>query len=224
MHRLTVSYLVLFLFLNAYSQNFYQITKKGAKEIQVRRTTTVLPQHMSLASRVIASRAVSTLIDIDPTRVTINANIKQPVCAPTELVGGYNYLRTVSRRLKSLPKWKKTAKTNGYNGAHHIVTQTVIGEIARELGLKHIPEIKSNAPAVYSPLHGEPAYNDLFHNHPRLLEIYYSKGVRGVVLDFFERLNEAHKKEGLPTYSEDAIDLQLKEAELWSKHWGLKWK
>lgn len=219
-----VAIICLFLSVNAYSQNIYQVVKAGRKGLRVMRTITVSPRNMRLASRVISERAPNTKISANVKRAIITAEMRQPICHPTQLVGGYNYLRTTAKRFKSLPQWEKITKSGGYNGAHHIVTQTVIDAIAKEEGIKHVTEIKANAPAVYSPLHGNPMYTDLFHDHATLLKVYHEKGVRGLVLDFFERLNEAHKTEGLMLYDEETIRLELGEAELWSKTWGFKWE
>ena len=214
----------LFLSLNVYSQNLYQVAKAGRKGLRITRTITVAPRNVSLAKRVVLNRSIKTKVGVGVQQAVIIAQMRQPVCPPTQLAGGYNYLRAVTKRFKPLPQWERIAKSGGYNGAHHIVTQTVIDAIAREEGLKHVTEIKANAPAVYSPLHGSPVYSDLFHDHATLLSTYHEKGVRGVVTEFFERLNIAHEKEGLPPYDEETIKTELGEAELWSEHWGLKWQ
>ena len=67
-------------------------------------------------------------------------------------------------------------------------------------------------------------YSDLFHDHAALLETYHQKGVWGIITNFYKRLNEKNKELGLPLYEQEVIEQTLLEAELWSKHWGIRWK
>ena len=215
----------LLLPLGVHSQNLYKVLKSGRDGLHIQRTTVVSSKNMELAVRVISQRASSVVVHLENLeRSIITAEMRQSVYRPEKIMGGYNYLKVTTKGFRTVPEWGKMAWNNGRNGAHHIVTQTVIKAIVEEENLKHIGKIKSNAPAVYSPLHSEANYKDLFHDHTRILSMYHSKGVKELVLDFFKRLNAAHKEEGLPLYPEAIIQTELDEAELWCKHWGLKWE
>ncbi len=221
-----IAVLCLLLPINIYSQNFYAVAKASRRGLQIERVITVSRVHARMAQRVVAKRAPihKPKMTTDSHRAVITAKVRQNKCHPTRMVGGYNYLRAVNKKFKSSPQWKGVTESGMYNGVHHIVTQTVIDAIAKEVDIKDTKEMKANAPAAYSALHGNPQYGDLFHDHATLLDIYHAKGIHGIVTEFYERLNEKNKELGLPLYEEDVIELSLMEAELWAKHWGIRWK
>ena len=222
-----VAILCLLLPVTSYSQSLYQIVKTNRKGVRVHRTITVHPVHVRVAERLLSKRTLfrQPKINTNVTRVIITAEIKQPIVHPTKLTGGYNYLRTVNKKFRdSTPQWRGVTDSGLYNGVHHIVTQTVIDAIAKEMDIKDTKEMKANAPAVYSALHGNVMYSDLFHDHAALLETYHQKGVWGIITNFYKRLNEKNKELGLPLYEQEVIEQTLLEAELWSKHWGIRWK
>ncbi|MBQ3666628.1 MAG: hypothetical protein II913_00970 [Elusimicrobiaceae bacterium] len=222
-----VAILCLLLPVTSFSQNLYQIVKTNRKGVRVHRTITVHPIHVRVAERLLSKRTLfrQPKINTNVNRVIITAEIRQPIVHPTKLTGGYNYLRTVNKKFRdSTPQWRGVTDSGLYNGVHHIVTQTVIDAIAKEVDIKDTKEMKANAPAVYSALHGNARYSDLFHDHAALLETYHQKGVWGIVTDFYKKLNEKNKEFGLPLYEQEVIDQTLLEAELWAKHWGIRWK
>ena len=206
------------------SQNVFVRLGKNAKNLKIRRTITVAPIHADLAYNLAKRRSPDVTTAISRKVARITAEIKQPVLPPHKIAGGYNYLKMVGKTFKNQPQWLHANESGGYNGAHHIVTKTVISEIAKELDIQDVSTMQANAPAVYHFLHNHPGFGDLFHDHAMLLDLYHAKGVRGVVLDFFYRLNEINREMELPLYDEKFIQLELLEAELWAKHWGIKWE
>ncbi len=224
--RLLTILLCLFVSFNAYSQNKFQRVKRSTRGIRIKRTITVLPQHANLAYTLASRRALLVEAKVERTIAHVTAEYKQPVDRPYKIAGGYNYLKMIGKAFKKRPEWRFAGDSGigGYNGAHHIVTQTAITEIAKELDIADPVAMKANAPAVYSLLHNHPLYSDLFHDHQTILNTYHKRGVYGVVTDFFTRLNEVNKRLGIPLYDEKFIELELLEAELWAKHWGIKWK
>ena len=223
MRRIVMLSLLLSLSLTSYSQSIYQSVKAGSRGLKVRRTITVNPSNFNLARKVVAQRAVATKVNVNLERAVIMAEMRQPVNRPEKMVGGYNYLRMAGKAFKPLSGWQHVGDSRGYNGAHHIVTRAVIAEIANDLKIAEPGEVAANAPSIYHPLHHDPDFNYLFHDHAMLLDMYKQKGVQGVVLDFFHRVNRVNGQLGLPLYDNFSIQMELLEAELWAKHWGLKW-
>lgn len=222
-----IAILCLFLSVNAYSQNIYQIAKSTSRRgLRVNRTITVSPVHVRAAERVLAKRTLigRPKISMEVGKAVISAKMKQPLVHPMRLSGGYNYLRTVNKKFKLSPQWKGVTDSGLYNGVHHIVTQTVIDAIAKEVDIADTKEMKANAPAVYSPLHGNILYTDFFHDHTTLLNTYHARGIRGIITDFYKNLNKVHQELGIPIYEKDVIDCTLAEAELWAKRWEIRWE
>lgn len=208
-----IAFILLLLTPNLYAQSIFHFTKGNA--LKVTRTIAVSSRNARLARRVLEKRTTTA---IRTQNGTLRATYKQQAIHPTRVVGTNNYLKGVSKRFKGRPGWETIHKSRKYNGAHHIVTKYVI----KELGFGKA-DILNNAPSVFHPLHNHPDYIDIFHDHARQLEIYKQSGVRGVVIDFFERVNQLNKELGLPEYDEAVMEQALLEAELWAKHWGLKW-
>lgn len=136
---------------------------------------------------------------------------------PTRIVGPNNYLKGLSRRVTG-PQWSRIGKSGGYNGAHHIVTKSVIKQLGGST------ECINNAPSVFHPLHNTKSFENMFHDHERQLQIYEQSGIKGIIIDFFERANAVSGRLGIPLYNDDVIHQALLEAELWAKHWNLKWE
>ena len=199
-----VSILLILSAVNSYSQNLFRFIGKG-RRLKVERRIVTRVQYHALARRVLNSQTL-----------TVTRHVA--IMPPSRLVGPTNYLRGVSTRLKGRPGWERIGQSGGYNGAHHIVTRAVIKQISGKSG-----EILSNAPAVFHPLHNNPNFEYMFHDHKRQLQIYENSGVEGVIIDFFDRANAVSKRLGLPLYNDEVIKQALLEGELWAKHWGLKW-
>ena len=212
------------LVTNGYSQNLYRRGKMTNKGLRVRRIIQVSPKHWDLAREVTSLRASTAEMRIVREVAQVQSKFRQPLVKPYQVVGGYNYLKMIGKTFKNRPGWRSLGESGWYNGAHHIVTQTVITKIAEEAKIADTAEMKANAPAVYSLLHNHPAYSDLFHDHQMLLDTYHRSGVKGIVTEFFERLNAVNEKVGLPLYDEEFINATLLEAELWAKHWNIRWE
>lgn len=187
--------LLVFFSINCYSQSVFRFIGKGKKLKVERRIETNIRLH-NLARRVMRSERLTTM------RV-------EPVRNPPRVVGPNKYLKGISRRFKDQKGWERVNKANGYNGAHHIVTRFVIKEIGGS------SECISNAPSVFHPLHNHPEYIDYFHNHTKQLELYEKGGISAIMQDFFDNVGK--------DFTEAEKEQLMLEAELWAKHWGLKW-
>ena len=178
-----------------FSQSVFRFIGKGRK-LRVERKIVTQQRYYNLARRVLHSTGLSI-------------SRRELVRNPGRVVGPNVYLRGVSKRFKGLSEWNGVGDSRTYNGAHHIVTKYVIREIGGN------GECMRQAPSVFHQLHNRPEYVDWFHNHTKQLAIYQEKGIKGIIMDFFENVGQDFSKE-------DKEQLML-EAELWAKHWGLKW-
>lgn len=202
-----VALLLILLSTTVYSQNIFRFKARGHR-VKVERT--IVTNQANLARRILRTTNLTE-------QKRLRAIYYQPRVHPTNLTGPNNYLKGLSRRFTG-PQWERIGQSGGYNGAHHIVTKAVIKQISLKDG-----EIVANAPSVFHPLHNNPNFEHMFHDHERQLKIYEQSGIRGVVIDFFERANAVSGRLGIPVYNDDVIYQALLEAELWAKHWGLKW-
>lgn len=229
-----INLILLILFPSiAFSQNIYRVTKATHNAILINRTTVVSPELSMWARWAISDKSNRILTSKVKKQIVLQSTIKQGVCFPTDVSGGYNYLKLVSREMKGCDGWENISKTKGYNGAHHIINKSVIEVICADIKVNarlrgeeidlNIDEVKNNAPAIFHPYHNRRGYEDVFHNFGEQIKLYYSVGVRGIIEDFFIRVNELNRAEGLPEYSEEFIEHTLKEAALWAKHYGLRW-
>lgn len=188
--------LTIFLVGNTvFSQSVFRFIGKG-RRLRVERKIVTQPRYHSLARKVLHSAELSI-------------KRREVVRHPLRVVGPNTYLKGVSKRFKGLSEWRGVGDSKTYNGAHHIVTKYVIKELGGN------GECMRQAPSVFHQLHNNPAYIDWFHNHQKQLAIYQEKGIKGIMMDFFENVGNDFSKE-------DKAQLML-EAELWAKHWGLKW-
>lgn len=167
-------------------------------------------------------------------QVILQTVINQPICKPEEVAGGYNYLRIAKSGMQNEEEWEEVACSSLYNGAHHIINKSVLEVIHTDLRFRarshgkvlpfNLADVQNNAPAISHIYHNHPKYRHFFHDRDRQLRLYYSEGVFGVLNDFLKRVDEINCAEGLPLYSDDFKRTTLLEAELWAKHYGLKWK
>lgn len=189
--------LTIFLVGNTvYSQSVFRFIGKGRK-LRVERKIVTQQRYYNLARRVLRSAELSI-------------KRRELVRHPTRVVGPNTYLKGVGNRFRGLSEWDKVGDSRGYNGAHHIVTKYVIKEIGGN------SECIRQAPSVFHPLHNNPEYVGWFHNHTNQLAIYNEKGIKGIIEEFLEHVGKDFSKE-------DKEQLML-EAELWAKHWNLKWE
>ena len=200
---------LILLSTTVYSQNIFRFKVKGTR-VKVERTITT--RQTDLARRILTQK--TNLIK----QKQLRATYYQQRVHPMGVTGPNNYLKGLSRRFTG-QQWGKITKSGGYNGAHHLVTKAVIKQITGKDG-----EIVANAPSVFHPLHNNPNFITMFHDHERQLRIYEQSGIRGIIIDFFERANAVSDRLGLPLYNDEVIHQALLEAELWAKHWNLKWE
>lgn len=180
-----------------YSQSVFRFLGRGRK-LRVERKIVTNVRNQAIARKVLKSQSL-----------TINR--REVVRSPMRVVGPNIYLKGIGKGFKGLSEWDKVGDSRGYNGAHHIVTKFVIKEIGGG------SEAIRQGPSVFHPYHNNPRYGDWFHNHQRQLEIYKEKGIKGILDSFFESVGDGW-------YSvEDKEQIYL-EAELWAKHWNLKWE
>ena len=98
---------------------------------------------------------------------------------------------------------------------------------ARASGRKftiRLDEMQNTAPAVFHVFHGNPNYTHIFHNPVQQITSYKIGGIRKVVIDYFEQINVINITNGMKPIHKSVIDGTLKEAELWSKTFHLRWK
>lgn len=178
-------------------------------------------------------------------QVHIKTEFVIPLLAnPNSVYGGYNYLKTVaklSRTQKTVEPayvrmWHLINDTHTYHGAHHIVNKSTLKEIYSDMQQKalekdlpfqiDLAEMQNNAPAIFHQLHGNPDFARLFHNTNYQLGLYYTGGVKMIIEDFFTRLEEISHRRNEPELRvpERVQKATLKEAELWSKTFYLRWK
>ena len=189
--------LTIFLVGNTvYSQSVFRFIGKGRKLVVERRIVTNV-MNQAIARRVLRSQSLAV-------------RNRELVRSPSRVVGPNMYLKGVGNRFKGLSEWDKVGDSRSYNGAHHIVTKYVIKEIGGN------SECIRQAPSVFHPLHNNPEYVGWFHNHQKQLAIYKEKGIKGIIEEFFENVGNDFSRE-------DKEHLML-EAELWAKHWNLKWE
>lgn len=230
--RLTI--LLLFVSVNCFAQNIYQVITKTPEIIKVGRTVVVSPSTVPIAKNALFNRSEEILTEKVKKQVILQTVINQPICKPEEVAGGYNYLRIANREMHNEEGWEDVACSSLYNGAHHIINKSVLEVIYTDLRFRartrgetlpfNLADVQSNAPAMFHIYHNHPKYRNFFHDRDRQLRLYYSKGVFGILDDFLRRVDEVNAKEGLPPYSEKFKQTTLLEAELWAKHYGLKWR
>ena len=206
--------LLLLISVNSYSQSVFSLKKVGNK-IRVRRTVSVNTVSRNIAVRLANEQAKRRSFTIRSNR--LEYEYSAAIVRPTLMYGPNNYLKASSRILKSQNGWHNIHQSGGYNGAHHIVTKSVI----KQLGLGQ--EAINNAPSVFHPLHNNPAFELNFHNHSEQLKLYNVGGIKLIIINFFEQIRAINKENGLPNYPQGLIDKELIEAEFWAKYWGLKW-
>lgn len=231
--RIIILLVLIVLPLEGLSQNVYRVAKATNNAILINRTTIVAPELSMWARWAISDKSNQILTSKVKKQIALEATIKQEVCFPVDVSGGYNYLKLVAREMKGCDGWENISRTRGYNGAHHIINKTVIDVICADIKANarlrgkeihlDVNEVKNNAPAIFHPYHNRQGYAHIFHNPKEQIRLYYTIGVRGIIEDFFIRVNELNKAEGLPPYPEEFIEHTLKEAALWAKHYGLHW-
>lgn len=246
---LVVSFVVLCT-TGAHSQAIFRVTrpllKKPvtiSKSLRINRVTVIETRHIERAvraaefqSRLRQQEALSNTPMIAAPNVNVaflTQNIEQHVCKPEQLYGGYNYLRTCSKNMKT-PDWVHINKTTSYNGVHHIINVQTLKELYKvslesyEKGkIELYPffnDMVLNAPGMFHKFHNNPEFVQFFHNSALQLEIYNDAGIKGVLDYFFENMVKLNIEQGLKPIDQEIIDGTYLEAELWTTHFGLDWE
>ena len=225
---------------------------KSHKIVSVCRTTRVPIQHEALARNVV-NLANPYLMRVSKVKgyydvkclpvLHIVTEFSAPILKnPETIYGGYNYLRILATASKErgvvskgfVPIWKSINKTQGYNGVHHIVNKSTIKAIHSVMKREYrasgknftirLDEMQNTAPAVFHVFHGNPRYTNVFHNSTQQIIAYKTGGVRKIILDYFNTINEINISNGMKPIHQSVVEGTLKEAELWAKTFKLRWR
>ena len=91
-------------------------------------------------------------------------------------------------------------------------------------GIKvNLESMQKNAPALFHPMHGNPNYEDVFHNPYEQYEIYKKSGAKAVMKNQIEKINLLNIELGIPEISEEMIDGLIKETELWCQIYNVRY-
>lgn len=156
------------------------------------------------------------------------------IASPMDVYGPFCYLRKISEAAQD-PKlvdpeffhlWKHINQSGYFNGAHHIVNKSAIklihDDMKRAGANPDLESMQRDAPAIFHPMHGNPNYNDLFHNAQEQYRIYKQSGIKAVMEHQIKLINQINRRIGLDEISESMYDGLMHEAELWCEIYGLK--
>lgn len=242
MKKYTLILFICFFALPTFAQSAYQLiqsyniirsTAKIKETIEVPQTLINVALEKAYFQSLYKSSQEIQMIPLESSTenyVQVAYYFTQEKCKPTEVYGGYNYLKLYCSMMD--PRTLKTIrKTDKYNGIHHIVNQSTI-KLLYYRYIKTNPELSQtvklqdmlvNAPAILHPLHNEKAYTEVFHNYELQIQIYVKYGVEGIIVNFFNQINEINRINKLPEIDADIIRGTLIQGELWAKTYGLKW-
>jgi len=254
MKRLLFPALLCLFSCSVFGQNAFRILQKGTKAVPrvnsvVVERTLLAPKNLTPLAReatwLRCSGRCPSPQKIPPNYVAFVSKISVPrLSNPNMLYGGYNYLRLlakISREPNTVEPayarmWRRINNVNTYRGAHHIVNKSTLKVIFDDMKAKarrtgkpltvNLDEMQHNAPGIFHPLHGNAAYQYIFHNSQRQLEMYYNGGIKEVLDDFFERLSQVSQDSGgeIPEVPSSVIEGTYIEAELWCKTFHLRWE
>ena len=83
--------------------------------------------------------------------------------------------------------------------------------------------METNAPSIFHPMHGNPKFAEVFHNIDQQYHDYQMFGMKVTIMSLLERIDEINISLGAQPMPEWYLDGILKEAELWSRYYGLDW-
>ena len=158
------------------------------------------------------------------------------ITTPEAIYGPYKYVRAFSTAAKTeelvspkyLARWKRINESTHYNGVHHLISRSTIKRLHADLkqsGKKvSLADMESNAPSIFHPFHGSPEYQDVFHNIDQQYFDYKRFGMKVTIISLLERIDEINVQVGAPTMTEEYLNGVLKEAELWTRFYGLTWE
>lgn len=240
------------LWSNIYSQSVFRIinpTKvrflKSEIELTIQRTIIVETSKIEDAIRVAEFQArmrhqeevfreSMTIAGSNKPIEYLTQQIDQSLCKPTELYGGYNYLRLCSKNMRAHKDWLTINKTSSYNGVHHIINVSTLFELYKitvqnyKNGLIGMypfeEEFMRNAPGIFHKLHNHPEFTSLFHNKEMQLYIYENYGIKGILDNFFQTVATLNQSKGLEQIPAEVVEGTYLETKLWCDYYGLKWE
>ncbi len=153
---------------------------------------------------------------------------------PAEAWGSYSRLKQIARAAKSdphvmalQPSWHAIWKSKGFNGAHHIMNQYAIKQIwhtSPYAGKIDFGLVTKDAPAMFHPFHGKPAFGYVFHNPEVQVSLYMKGGVKAVMENQLMEINMINIEYGLPQLSETFLQNTMRRAKSWAKEYKLRWQ
>lgn len=245
MKKLTLFLLTFILPISLYSQCFIKVCKtirpRRFTRIE-RRIKTNIPRSfyaIDVAKRQSLNRHTSWSFTNTSSRVEVTINrrlAEHSLRSPRNIYGPYKYVRTFSRISKQenliaephIEEWKGIQEAQGYNGAHHLVNKYTIKLIHDQMksnGIKlNLTECQNDAPAIFHPLHGNPLFKEIFHNPEKQLAEYNEFGMKVVVTNLLNEIDQASVEMGLPSLPEMYKESVLTETKLWCKMYGLRFE
>lgn len=242
MKKLLVVLTICALPISAYSQNAVRLLRslRNLKPTAVCRTINV-PISRSFEALDIARFQTPRTYDFTNTSCRVKITMERrlleaSITTPEAIYGPYTYVRAFSTAAKTeelvspryLAKWKKINEVTGYNGVHHLISKSTIKRIHADLkqhGKKvSLSDMESNAPSIFHPFHGSPEYVNIFHNIDQQYYDYKTFGMKVTIMSLLERIDEINIERGLPPMPEQYLLGVLKEAELWTRYYGLIWE
>jgi len=236
-----------FLLLNVgvvHSQNAVQLVKSASKGASKSYTKTIcrsvtvptagyMAGKQALLSHNPANFACTDLYSAIQLATQKSITAKS-IASPMEVYGPYCYLRKISDAAEDSQlvnpefkdAWKHINKSGYYNGAHHIVNKSAIklihDDLKRAGANPWLESMQRDAPAIFHPMHGNPNYNNVFHNAQEQYQIYKQSGIKAVMQHQIKKINQVNRKIGLDDMSEEMYNGLMHEAELWCKIYGIR--
>lgn len=243
--------LFIFLFTQSYAQSAFKLIKalknnKITKSILICRNTKSNLKYSKLINDVVNlnnPHLIKSSLNCEELEIKLYSEFKIPLLrSPETLYGSYNYLKllAVASKQKGVVEynfiniWKNINKTQTYNGVHHIVNKSTLKIIHSKMKLEarskgnqftmNLAQLQNTAPATFHIFHGNPRFSHIFHNSEEQMRVYMEQGIKGVILAYFKQINVINRKNNIKQIPISVINNTLKEAELWSKTFNLKWE
>lgn len=241
MKQLIVLMIMCTLPLSAYSQSAVMLLRslRNLKPTTICRTINVPTARAFEAINVARVQSPNTY-QLTNTACRVQVKMERHILAssitsPEAIYGPYKYVRAFSKAARTeelvrpqyLERWKKINETTGYNGVHHLISKSTIKRIHADLKRKgkkvSLNDMETNAPSIFHPMHGNPEFSEVFHNIDQQYQDYKMFGMKVTIISLLERINEVNISLGAQPMPDWYLDGILKEAELWSKYYGLDW-
>ncbi|MDD6173761.1 MAG: hypothetical protein ACI352_00080 [Elusimicrobiaceae bacterium] len=173
-------------------------------------------------------------IESELAALNYNRTLVPMLANPAEAWGSYGRIKGIARIAKSdpniirlQPAWHSIWKSQGFNGAHHIMNQYAIKQIwhtSPYAGHIDFGLVTRDAPAMFHPFHGKPAFGYVFHNPEVQVSLYMRGGVKAVMENQLMQINAINIEYGLPQLSETFLQNTMRRAKSWAKDYKLRWQ